>query len=87
MLRPCPVMDQPGALKRMVEVSGAKSTDLNCPEPVEDLFNKIVDVSAKWKETADRMEKQYGFTNVRLRSISIYDDAEAKHVKDYEDFA
>ena len=86
MLRPCPVMDQPGALKRMVEVSGAKSTDLSCPEPVEDLFNKIVDVSAKWKETADRMEKQHGFTSVRLRSISIYDDAEAKHVKDYKDF-
>ncbi len=86
MLRPCPVMDQPGALKRMVEVSGAKSTDLNCPEPVEDLFNKIVDVSAKWKETADRMEKEHGFINFRLRSISIYDEAEAKHVKDYKDF-
>ena len=86
MLRPCPVMDQPGALKRMVEVSGAKSTDLSCPEPVEDLFNKIVDVSAKWKETADRMEKEHGFINFRLRSISIYDDAEAKHIKDYKDF-
>ncbi len=86
MLRPCPVMDQPGAIKRMVEVSGAKPTDLANPEPVEDLFNKIVDVSAKWKETADRMEAKYGFTNVRLRSISIYDDTENKHIKDYEDF-
>ena len=56
------------------------------PKDEEDLFNKIVDVSAKWKETADRMEKEHGFINFRLRSISIYDDAEAKHIKDYKDF-
>jgi hypothetical protein len=32
------------------------------------------------------MEKEHGFINFRLRSISIYDEAEAKHVKDYKDF-
>ncbi|MEA4933003.1 MAG: radical SAM protein, partial [Lawsonibacter sp.] len=34
MLRPCPLLDNPGALSRMVEHAGAKSTDLKDPEDV-----------------------------------------------------
>ncbi len=86
MLRPCPVMDNPGALKRMIEISGAKSTDLQSPEDVRDLFNKTVEVARKWKVTADRMAEEHGFIDWRIRSVDIYKDYESKHIKDYEEF-
>ena len=53
MLRACPIVDNPGAIKKIVEESGAKSTDLQSPEKVEDLIGKTIDVARKWKETAD----------------------------------
>lgn len=86
MLRACPVMDNPGAIKKMVRESGAKSTDLQSPENVEDLFAKTVDVAKKWKDTADRMANDYGFVKWHIRSVDIYKGYESEHIKDYEDF-
>ncbi len=86
MLRPCPVMDNPGALKKMVLESGAKSTDLQSPENVEDLFAKTVDVARKWKVTADRMEKEHGFVDWHIRSVDIYKDYESEHIRDFDEF-
>ena len=86
MLRPCPVMDNPGALKKMVLESGAKSTDLQSPEAVEDLFAKTVDVARKWKVTADRMEKEHGFVDWHIRSVDIYKDYESEHIRDFDEF-
>ncbi len=86
MLRPCPVMDNPGALKKMVYESGAKSTDLQSPENVEDLFNKTVDVARKWKDTADKMAEKHGFVEWHIRSVDIYKGYEAEHIRDFEEF-
>ncbi len=86
MLRACPVMDNPGAIKKIVEESGAKSTDLQSPEKVEDLFNKTVDVARKWKETADKMAAEHGFVDWHIRSVNIYGDCESEHIKDYDEF-
>lgn len=86
MLRPCPVMDNPGALKKMVLESGAKSTDLQSPENVEDLFAKTVGVARKWKVTADRMEKEHGFVDWHIRSVDIYKDYESEHIRDFDEF-
>ena len=86
MLRPCPVMDNPGAIKKMVQESGAKSTDLQSPENVEDLFAKTVDVARKWKDASDRMAKDYGFVEWHIRSVDIYKGYESEHIKDYEEF-
>lgn len=86
MLRPCPVRDNPGAIKRMVEVSGAKSTDVACPESVDELIAKTRDFAKEWKVTADRMADEYGFIKGRSRSMSMYNDAEAKHIHDYNEF-
>ncbi|MCL2512692.1 MAG: radical SAM protein [Oscillospiraceae bacterium] len=85
-LRPCPVLDSPGALKKVVELSGAKSTDLANPETAEDIFNKSVDVAKKWKETADRMTDKYGQLQRSSRSIEMYADFEAGRVRDFEEF-
>ncbi len=86
MLRPCPVMDNPGAIKKIVEESGAKSTDIQSPEKVEDLFNKTVDVARKWKETADKMADEHGFIDWHIRSVDIYKEYEDEHIKDYDEF-
>ncbi len=54
-LRPCPLLDNPSELVRMVEESGAESTDLVAPEDVHELAGKCEDKAMKWKETADEL--------------------------------
>ena len=41
MLRPCPLLDNPGRLTQMVKKSGAESTDLTHPEDVDALTVKM----------------------------------------------
>lgn len=53
--RPCPLLDNPGCLTEMVEVSGAKSTDLKQPEDVRELSDKCFDTAAKWATSAERL--------------------------------
>ncbi|HUM44093.1 MAG TPA: radical SAM protein [Fervidobacterium sp.] len=54
-LRPCPLLDNPGALTRMVESTNAVSTDLKNPENVRDLSAKCVTAAENWKPVADRL--------------------------------
>ena len=86
MLRSCPVVDNPGAIKKIVLESGAKSTDLQSPEKIEDLFNKTVDVARKWKETADKMAQEHGFIDWHIRSVDIYKGYESECVRDFDEF-
>lgn len=59
MLRPCPVLDNPGKLTEMVKKTGAKSTDLKCPEKASDYCNKCVERAEKWAPVADQLWKQF----------------------------
>ncbi len=86
MFRPCPVMDNPGAIKYMVNKTGAHSTDLKSPETAENLFSKTIDIAKAWKDTADKMEAEHGFIKKRLRSIDLYTDIEPNSIHDYEEF-
>ena len=54
-LRPCPLLDNPGRLTEMVEVSGAASTDFIKPEDVHSLSCKCVNTAEKWAVTAERL--------------------------------
>ncbi len=54
-LRPCPLLDNEGALAKMVDESGAKSTDLEHPEDVHDLTAKCSLAARRWKPVADRL--------------------------------
>lgn len=47
-LRPCPLLDNPGALANMVHESGARSTDVEAPEDVDELTAKCIDKAEKW---------------------------------------
>lgn len=55
LLRPCPLLDNPEKLKMMVETSGAKSTDMQCPEDVNELISKTIDAAERWTPVADKL--------------------------------
>ena len=55
MLRPCPVLDNPGALTKIVDESGAHSTDLESPERACDYCGKCEKAAAAWAPVADEM--------------------------------
>ena len=54
-LRPCPMLENPEILERMVQETGAKSTDLQSPEPVESLCGKCKEYACQWKVKADEL--------------------------------
>jgi hypothetical protein len=55
LLRPCPLLDNPGYLVEMVNESGAKSTDMKSPENVNDLCKKTAPIAEKWAPMADNL--------------------------------
>ena len=55
MLRPCPLLDNPGALAGMVRRTGAHSTDMLSPEDVDALSEKCREKAELWKPEADRL--------------------------------
>ncbi|MGI6205779.1 MAG: radical SAM protein [Anaerovoracaceae bacterium] len=54
-LRPCPMLENPEILQRMVDETGAKSTDLITPEDVHELCGKCEAYAKSWKPVADRL--------------------------------
>lgn len=57
MLRPCPLLDNPGRLTQMVKKSGAHSTDLTHPEDVESLSQKCVETAKEWARVSAELWK------------------------------
>ena len=55
MLRPCPMLENPERLRKMVKQSGAKSTDLQSPEDVDHLCDKCQPYAQGWVPTADQL--------------------------------
>lgn len=55
MLRPCPMLENPEALRNMVKSSGAHSTDMQSPENIDDLFNKCKPYADRWTPKADEL--------------------------------
>ena len=54
-LKPCPMLENPEKLVQKVHETGAKSTDLQSPEPVEHLCGKCENYAAEWDATADKL--------------------------------
>ena len=58
MLRPCPVLDNPGRLTEIVEKSHARSTDYQNLETAKEFSDKCVETAEKWAPVADRLWSQ-----------------------------
>lgn len=54
-LRPCPMLENPEILQRIVKETGAKSTDLQSPESAEHLCAKCAHYAEEWKGCADEI--------------------------------
>ena len=54
-LRPCPMLENPELLEKMVHDTGAHSTDLQSPETVEHLCDKCKSYAECWKPEAERI--------------------------------
>ena len=55
MLRPCPMLENPGRLTQMVKETGAVSTDLLSPESSEHLCDKCVPYAKAWQPCAQHL--------------------------------
>ena len=55
MLRPCPMLENPEILQRIVKESGAHSTDLQSKETPEHLCSKCVHYAEEWAPVADKL--------------------------------
>lgn len=70
-LRPCPMLENPEILQKMVKETGAKSTDLQSPESAEHLCGKCEEYARKWKPCAEKLWKE---TEVKPKAYSNYKD-------------
>ncbi|MFA5527440.1 MAG: radical SAM protein [Peptostreptococcales bacterium] len=68
MLRPCPLLDNPEQLKKMVLESKAESTQPMDQERVEDLTDKCQEPAAKWAVVADEL---WGSQNINKKASGI----------------
>lgn len=60
-LMPCPMLENPECLQKVVKAAGAHSTDMDSPEDVEHLCSKCVNYSKEWAPVADKLWKEYHF--------------------------
>ena len=79
MLRPCPMLENPQALRHIIEVTGAKSTNLTCPESADELCSKCDLYAKEWAP----MAKQIWEEQERFHPFTQYyrDTDEAKNEK------
>ena len=59
MLRPCPMLENPQLLREMVERTGARSTNLEGTETVEEFCARCDDYAERWKPVADRLWEKH----------------------------
>lgn len=84
MLRPCPMLENPQALRKMVERSGAKSTNLLCEESAEVLCAKCDAYAKNWAPKAKEIWEEKS----RFKPFTQYyrDTAEGKAGYKPEDY-
>lgn len=55
LLKPCPMLENPGRLTKIVNDSGAKNTDLIASESAEELQEKTTPYAKAWNKTANKL--------------------------------
>ncbi|MGM9918017.1 MAG: SPASM domain-containing protein, partial [Lactimicrobium massiliense] len=54
-LRPCPMLENPQFIKKLVHESGAHSTDMVDPEDVDELSAKTTEYAKEWAPVAEKL--------------------------------
>lgn len=60
-LRPCPMLENPEILQRMVKETGARSTDLQSPESAEHLCEKCAGYAKDWEGMANKLWEEHPY--------------------------
>ncbi|HHX36367.1 MAG TPA: radical SAM protein [Clostridiaceae bacterium] len=71
-LRPCPLLDNPGALTEMIHATGAGSTDLEQSVDVEELSSKCKEVADNWAVVADQLWSEGHYEHAKDRKDNYY---------------
>ena len=79
MLRPCPMLENPEMIQKMVKETGAHSTDPMSPESVEHLCSKTCEYAECWKKKADELWQTEVEKNPELARIADRERAEIRH--------
>ena len=58
-LRPCPMLENPEMLRKIVKETGAHSTDLESPEDVDHLCDNCEEYAKNWQPEADKIWHSY----------------------------
>jgi MoaA/NifB/PqqE/SkfB family radical SAM enzyme len=77
MLKPCPMLENPEVLQRIVKESGAVSTDLQSPETAEHLCAKCEDYANAWAPEADKLWAEHphvkkGYINYKPENLEAF---------------
>lgn len=70
-LRPCPMLENPEKLREIIKKSGARSSDLICPEDVDTLCDRCAEFAAAW---APRAQEIWDSTKHRETHTQYYRD-------------
>lgn len=81
-LRPCPLLENPDCLRRIVEMTGAKSTDLVNQEGVEHLCAKCDKFAAEWAPVAQKLWEENKHPNPKTQYYRDTAEAMTEKVND-----
>ena len=86
MLRPCPVLDNPGAISKMVHDTGAYSTEMNNPEAANELFDKTVEAAKAWKIKADELFDRNEYIRKHVKDENMYNFEKPDEEREFSEF-
>lgn len=86
MLRPCPILDNPGAISKMVAETGAYSTEMLAPESANELFDKTIGAAKAWKIKADELFNRDEFIKKHVKDENMYNFEKSDDERDFKEF-
>lgn len=86
MLRPCPVLDNPGAISKMVAESGAYSTEMQHPESANELFDKTINAAKAWKVKADELFDRNEYIAKHVKDENMYNYEKDDSEREFSEF-
>ncbi len=66
-LRPCPMLENPECLRKIIKETGADSTDLIKKESVDELCGKCDRFASQWKPVADNLWASFSHPNPKTQ--------------------
>ncbi len=86
MLRPCPILDNPGAISKMVHKTGAYSTEMLAPESANQLFDKTIEAAKAWKLKADELFDRDEYIRKHVKDENMYNFEKTDEERDFSEF-